>query len=146
MSHEPSLVALAPTRLLWLSGRASGLVTRTEVIGSATFENNRRFSSEPYVSLTAGKFIRLYINAASDYMSKALLVTFKWHQKFQHQQKATMCTLPKATSGHDDKHSNRVFSHDVTEAILVSQNNETAAMLVSQTSPVEIEKDGIRPG
>ena len=29
----------------------------------------------------------------------------------------------------------RVFSHDVTAAILVSQNNETAAMLVSQTSP-----------
>ena len=25
----------------------------------------------------------------------------------------------------------RVFSHDVTAAILVSQNNETAAMLVS---------------
>ena len=34
---------------------------------------------------------------------------------------------------------NRVFSHDVTAAILVSQNNETAAMLVSQTSPVGIE-------
>ena len=32
--------------------------------------------------------------------------------------------------------TNRVFSHDVTSAILVSQNNETAAMLVSQTSPV----------
>ena len=30
----------------------------------------------------------------------------------------------------------RVFSHDVTAAILVSQNNETAAMLVSQTSPL----------
>ena len=26
---------------------------------------------------------------------------------------------------------NRVFSHDVTAALLVSQNNETAAMLVS---------------
>ena len=34
---------------------------------------------------------------------------------------------------------NRVFSHDVTAAILVSQNNETAAMLVSQTSPVRVE-------
>ena len=34
---------------------------------------------------------------------------------------------------------NRVFSHDVTAAILVSQNNETAAMLVSQTSPVTVE-------
>ena len=33
----------------------------------------------------------------------------------------------------------RVFSHDVLAAILVSQNNETAAMLVSQTSPVGIE-------
>ena len=35
--------------------------------------------------------------------------------------------------------SYRVFSHDVKAAILVSQNNETAAMLVSQTSPVEVE-------
>ena len=33
----------------------------------------------------------------------------------------------------------RVFSHDVTTAILVSQNNETAAMLVSQTNPVGVE-------
>ena len=33
----------------------------------------------------------------------------------------------------------RVFSHDVTAVILVSQNNETAAMLVSQTSPVGVE-------
>ena len=33
--------------------------------------------------------------------------------------------------------SYRVFSHDVTAAILVSQNNEMAAMLVSQTSPHE---------
>ena len=33
----------------------------------------------------------------------------------------------------------RVFSNDVTTAILVSQNNETAAMLVSQTSPVGVE-------
>ena len=33
----------------------------------------------------------------------------------------------------------RVFSHDVTVAILVSQNNKTAAMLVSQTSPVGVE-------
>ena len=29
----------------------------------------------------------------------------------------------------------RAFAHDVTAAILVSQNNETAAMLVSQTNP-----------
>ena len=32
-----------------------------------------------------------------------------------------------------------VFSHDVTAAILVSQNNGTAAMFVSQTSPVGVE-------
>ena len=33
----------------------------------------------------------------------------------------------------------RVFSHDVTAAILVSQNNEMAAMLVSHTNPLGIE-------
>ena len=32
-----------------------------------------------------------------------------------------------------------MFSHDVTAAILVSQNNETAAMLVSQTNHVGVE-------
>ena len=32
--------------------------------------------------------------------------------------------------------TNRPFSHDVTTAILVFQNNETAASLVSQTSPM----------
>ena len=37
------------------------------------------------------------------------------------------------------KVANRVFSHDVTAAILVFQNNETAAMLVSQTNPVGVE-------
>ena len=31
------------------------------------------------------------------------------------------------------------FSHDVTAAILVSQNNETAAMLVLQTNPVGVK-------
>jgi len=35
--------------------------------------------------------------------------------------------------------SNGVFLHDITAAILVSQNNEKAAMLVSQTSPVRDE-------
>ena len=35
--------------------------------------------------------------------------------------------------------THKVFSHDVTAAILVSQNNETAAMLVSQTNPVGVE-------
>ena len=34
---------------------------------------------------------------------------------------------------------NRVFSYDVTAVILVSQNNETAAMLVYQTNPVGVE-------
>ena len=33
----------------------------------------------------------------------------------------------------------RAFSHDATAAILVSQNNQTAAMLVFHTSPVGIE-------
>ena len=33
----------------------------------------------------------------------------------------------------------RAFSHDVTAAILVSQNNETAAMLLSQTIPLGVE-------
>jgi len=32
-----------------------------------------------------------------------------------------------------------VFSHDVMAAIFVSQNNETAAMFVSQTGPVGVE-------
>ena len=35
--------------------------------------------------------------------------------------------------------NNRVFSHDVTAAILMSQNNEMAALLVSQTNPVGVE-------
>ena len=40
----------------------------------------------------------------------------------------------------DDNHVRyRVFSHDVTVAILVSQSNETAAMLVSKTSPLGVE-------
>ena len=33
----------------------------------------------------------------------------------------------------------RTFSHDVTAAILVFQNNEMAAMLVYQTNPVGVE-------
>ena len=35
--------------------------------------------------------------------------------------------------------NNRVFSLDVTAAILVSQNNKTAAMLESQTNPAGVE-------
>ena len=38
-----------------------------------------------------------------------------------------------------DAVSNCVFAHDVMAAIFVFQNNETAAMLVSQTSPVGVE-------
>ena len=34
---------------------------------------------------------------------------------------------------------NRVFSHDVTTAMLVSQNKEMVAMLVSQAKPLGIE-------
>ena len=37
------------------------------------------------------------------------------------------------------KYHYRVFSQDVTAAILVSQNNETAAILVSQTNPLGVE-------
>ena len=33
----------------------------------------------------------------------------------------------------------RVFLHDVTPAILVSQDKETATMLVSQINPVGVE-------
>ena len=36
-------------------------------------------------------------------------------------------------------HCYRVFSHDVTAAILVSQKIETVAMLASQTSPLGVE-------
>ena len=38
-----------------------------------------------------------------------------------------------------DAVSSCVFAHDVMAAIFVFQNNETAAMLVSQTSPVGVE-------
>ena len=34
---------------------------------------------------------------------------------------------------------NRAFSHDVTAATLVNQNNEKAAMLVYKTNPVGVE-------
>ena len=33
----------------------------------------------------------------------------------------------------------KAFSHDVTGSILVSQNNEMAAMMVFQTNPVRVE-------
>ena len=47
--------------------------------------------------------------------------------------------MPCVSVWKNENDSNRVFSHDVMAAILVSQNNETAAMLVSQTSPVGVE-------
>ena len=47
------------------------------------------------------------------------------------------CTVNSLYSGHRVR--NRVFSHDVTAAMLESQNKETAAMLVSQTSSVGVE-------
>ena len=34
---------------------------------------------------------------------------------------------------------NRAFAHDITAAILVPQNYETAAMLVSQTNLVRVK-------
>ena len=37
------------------------------------------------------------------------------------------------------QNNNCVFSHNVMVAILVSQNNEMAAMFVFQTSPVGVE-------
>ena len=37
-----------------------------------------------------------------------------------------------------------VFSHDVTTAMLVSQNKETAAMLISQTKPLGANSTSIR--
>ena len=50
-----------------------------------------------------------------------------------------IAALPKESQGcKERKETYRVFSHDVTAAILVSQNNETAAMLVSQTNPVGV--------
>ena len=42
-------------------------------------------------------------------------------------------------SNEHPRHIYRVFSHDVTAAMLVSQNKEMAAMLVSQTKPLGIE-------
>ena len=51
---------------------------------------------------------------------------------------AAVTSCEKRSRG-EEKLANGVFSHDVTAAILVSQNNETAAMLVSQTSPLGVE-------
>ena len=47
-------------------------------------------------------------------------------------------TKTVATNFCRDNEQYGVFSHDVKAAILVSQNNETAAILVSQTSPLEL--------
>ena len=55
-------------------------------------------------------------------------ITRKFKAMFRHIQKCVMhgqsCCLADVN-----------LSHDITAAMLVSQNNETAAMLVSQTSP-----------
>ena len=45
-----------------------------------------------------------------------------------------------AISNHYEYLHYRAFSHDVTAAILVFQNNETAGMLMYQTSPGGVEK------
>ena len=67
----------------------------------------------------------------SAYLIKLLLISF--HNKCRtHKFSSKICILVHAAKS-------RVFSHDVTAAILVSQNNETAAMLASQTSPVGVE-------
>ena len=50
-AQDCSLVALAPTSLLWLSGRAPGLVTRRSLVELLLGEF-RLFISEPPVSLT----------------------------------------------------------------------------------------------
>ena len=55
----------------------------------------------------------------------------------------TLDILPTPTT-HDPRHLvtlslNRAFSHDVTVAILVFQNNKTAAMLVFLTNPVGVD-------
>ena len=47
--------------------------------------------------------------------------------------------LIESTRREGAKIMNRVFSHDVTAAILVSQNNKTAAVLVSLTNPLGVE-------
>ena len=67
----------------------------------------------------------------SAYLITLLLISF--HNKCRtHKFSSKICTLVHAAKY-------RVFSHDVTAAILVSQNNEKAAMLASQTSPVGVE-------
>ena len=64
-----------------------------------------------------------------------LLYIFKFHLRYIKSEKKFNAKKERAKT---IKHY-RVFSHDVTATILVSQNNETAAMLVSQTSPVGVE-------
>ena len=45
----------------------------------------------------------------------------------------------RSYSIHAEPFSNRVCSRNITAAILVFQNNETVAMLVSQTNPLGVE-------
>ena len=53
-------------------------------------------------------------------------------------QHCALLHFPRGPKGAKNENKPIVFSHDVTTAILVSQNNETAAMLVSQTNPVGV--------
>ena len=72
-------------------------------------------------------------------------MTLPWFMSFHYyQSNCRFCPVALLLSIFIDKINQelrdyRVFSHDVTAAILVSQNNETAAMLVSQTGPVGVE-------
>ena len=51
--------------------------------------------------------------------------------------KGIVLQFPEETWTQRTPNAVRVFSRDVMATILVSQNNETAAMLVSQTSQLE---------
>ena len=71
-----------------------------------------------------------------------IIYLFCFFASFAREGKKNNALLPKTETkgeGMIAGYSYRVFSHDVTAAILVSQNNEMAAMLVSQTIPVGVE-------
>jgi len=64
--------------------------------------------------------------------------------KFPTSTRSTFVTSPQYTVISRDPQQidvivNRVLSHDVTTAILVSENNETAAMFPSLAKPVGVE-------
>ena len=67
----------------------------------------------------------------SAYLIKLLLISF--HNKCRtHKFSSKICILVHAAKC-------RVFSHDVTAAILMSQNTETVAMLMFQINPLRVE-------